>query len=78
MIPRIIRLKVLVLARPCGTTTGIASAIGEIIGLRIGLTSANLRMVRDLLGIGLRLGVLAGITLMRQLLFAGQHATGLR
>ncbi len=75
IIPRIMKMNVRLLALPCGTPTGIACAIGETIGLSIGLTSANFRIVTDLRGIGLSVGVLNGIALMQQLQCAGQRAT---
>lgn len=78
IIPIIINKNVRLLARPCGTPTGIACAIGETIGLISGLTRESLRMVRDLRGIGARAGVRAGIALMLPPQFAGQREVELK
>jgi hypothetical protein len=48
IIPRIMNMKVLLLALPRGIPTGIACAIGTTIGLTIGLTNESLRSTRDL------------------------------
>lgn len=56
--------KVRLLARPWGTPTGIAWAIGETIGFIIGLTNESFLKVRDLRGIGESVGVRAGTALM--------------
>lgn len=66
--------KVRLLARPCGTPTGMAWAIGETIGFTNGFTSESLRIVLDLREIGANAGVRAGIALMRLPRFAEQRA----
>ena len=65
IIPRMMKMKVLLLALPCGTPIGMAWAIGETIGLTIGFTNESRRIVLDLRGIGVRAGVRAGTALMR-------------
>ena len=78
IIPIITNRKVRLLARPCGTPTGIACAIGETIGFIIGFTNESLRKVLDLRGIGARAGVRAGTALMLPPQFFGQLASELR
>ena len=72
--PIITNRKVRLLARPCGTPTGIAWAIGETIGFIIGFTNDNFRSARDLRGIGANAGVRAGTALMLPPQFFGQLA----
>lgn len=70
--------KVRLLARPRGTPTGIAWAIGETIGFIKGFTNESFRIVLYLRGIGASDGVRAGTALMRPLQFVVQRATELK